>query len=39
MFWDVDKYVPDWLKGMSSSQVLQEMHNRVNGMMGHSKGT
>ncbi|CAC5398808.1 unnamed protein product [Mytilus coruscus] len=39
MFWDDPNHVPEWLKGMSSSQALQLMHKRVNDMISHSKGT
>ncbi|CAG2209951.1 unnamed protein product [Mytilus edulis] len=39
MFWDDPNHIPEWLKGMSSSQALQLMHKRVNDMVSHSKGT
>ncbi|XP_076077331.1 anti-sigma-I factor RsgI6-like [Mytilus galloprovincialis] len=39
MFWDDPNHIPEWLKGMSSSQTLQLMHKRVNDMVSHSKGT
>lgn len=38
MFWGVDGHSPAWLDGLSSTEILQQMHMRVNGMIAHTYG-
>lgn len=38
MFWGVDGHSPAWLDGLSSTEILQQMHMRVNGMIAHTDG-
>ncbi|XP_052105820.1 anti-sigma-I factor RsgI6-like [Mytilus californianus] len=38
MFWGTTGHSPSWLDGMSSTELLQQMHTRVNGMISHTNG-
>ncbi|CAC5398805.1 unnamed protein product [Mytilus coruscus] len=38
MFWGVTGHSPRWLDGMSSAEILQQMHIRVNDMISQTYG-
>ncbi|XP_076077303.1 anti-sigma-I factor RsgI6-like [Mytilus galloprovincialis] len=38
MFWGTTGHSPAWLDSMSSTELLQQMHTRVNGMISHTGG-
>ncbi|XP_052105798.1 anti-sigma-I factor RsgI6-like [Mytilus californianus] len=38
MFWGVPSRLPRWLTGLSSTELLQELYDRVNGMIAKSRG-
>ncbi|KAJ8312922.1 hypothetical protein KUTeg_010295, partial [Tegillarca granosa] len=39
MFWDVNGHSPAWLDGLSKTDMLSEMHKRVNDTINHTRGT
>ena len=39
VFWATDQHVPSWVKTLNQHDLLQEMTTRINGVIGHTKGT
>ncbi|XP_056008704.1 uncharacterized protein LOC125664271 [Ostrea edulis] len=38
MFWGVDKHVPSWVKGLSTSDLYAEMQAHIQDVMSHTQG-
>jgi hypothetical protein len=38
VFWAVERHVPAWQLTLSPAELLQAIHTRVQGVIGHTKG-